>query len=71
MTNAYIRITTLVLDVHRILLDTVVFVQKGMIAKSRQNEKQRKRVAMAYKTRKLPILAMYHVNQEFISHQME
>lgn len=62
MPNAFFRITMSLLDTHKIEVSTVIFVEKGKIAKSRHNEKQRMRVALAYKAKKLPIISSFHVH---------
>ncbi|KAJ3271973.1 hypothetical protein HK104_004593 [Borealophlyctis nickersoniae] len=46
--NAVPRIVQVVLERHRFLLDVIVFVGAGMLAKSRMQEKQRGKIALAY-----------------------
>nr|KAJ3421293.1 hypothetical protein HK105_003993 [Polyrhizophydium stewartii] len=59
--NSVARIVLMVLEQHHLLLNTLVFVQPGMLAKSRHNEKQRGRVAVAFASGKLPAIHIAHV----------
>ena len=51
-----------ILKRHKIAVDTIVFVQIGMLAKSRMQEKQRSKVAIAYHLGKLPIEGLIHTH---------
>lgn len=46
-------ITNAVLDTHQFIVDKIVFVNVGLLAKSRTKDKQRGKVAMAYRLQKL------------------
>lgn len=46
---------------HQFFLNRIIFLQEGTLAKSRLSEKQRYKVAMAYKLGKLPVLFSYTV----------
>lgn len=56
------QISLALLKRHRIAVDTIAFVQTGMLAKSRMKEKQRSKVAIAYHFGKLPIEGLIHTH---------
>lgn len=56
------QISLALLKRHRIVVDTIAFVQTGMLAKSRMKDKQRSKVAIAYHLGKLPIEGLIHTH---------
>lgn len=60
--NASSRIALALLRKHRLMVDTIAFMKKGMLAKSRLQEKQRGKVAMAYHMGKLPVIHYVHLS---------
>ena len=56
------QITLALLKRHRFSVDTIAFVQAGLLAKSRMKEKQRSKVAIAYHLGKLPIEGLIHTH---------
>lgn len=53
MMNCVPVIMNTVLQQHEFIVDVIVFVKQGMLAKSRIQEKQRHKVATAYRLSKL------------------
>ena len=56
------QISLALLKRHRIAVDTIAFVQTGMLAKSRMKEKQRSKVAIAFHLGKLPVKGLIHTH---------
>ncbi|KAL7748106.1 hypothetical protein RI367_006462 [Sorochytrium milnesiophthora] len=58
--NCVPLITMAIMAEHNLIVDTIAFLQEGMLARSRLFEKQRKKISAAFQANRLPTLHIHH-----------